>query len=240
MGAAGVIVPLVESAPSRPGPPSPRRCIRRRAAAPPAGHGRCSISPAMPGREPPDLAFGDDRDGERPEERRRDCRGAGCRRDLHRPRRSVAVPGDIPRSGPKHEPAMQVILGACRKAGKPCGLFTPSDHRRRAPAQGFQWVVLGNDQDSCCRPSRPRRCFAGGRTHSSTAPSPGHRHQPWHRPGDREGSARGGCGEDLLRRPGSEEGRQAGRQGRLSKVVRPSPSTSPRPDQRPRPRPAAT
>ncbi len=56
--------------------------------------------------------------------------------------------GVFPENGPKHERAVQSILAACRKAGKPCGLFTyhtavALDRLR----QGFQWMVLGNDQD---------------------------------------------------------------------------------------------
>ena len=56
--------------------------------------------------------------------------------------------GVFPDTGPKHEQAIQAIFAACRKAGRPCGLFTyhtvgALDRLR----QGFQFMVLGNDQD---------------------------------------------------------------------------------------------
>ena len=56
--------------------------------------------------------------------------------------------GTFPDNGPKFEQAVQSILTACRKAKKPCGLFTyhtaiALDRLR----QGFRWMVLGNDQD---------------------------------------------------------------------------------------------
>ncbi len=56
--------------------------------------------------------------------------------------------GTFPDFGPRHEAAVLAILAAARKAGKPCGIFTPyasvAAHRR---AQGFQWVVLADDQN---------------------------------------------------------------------------------------------
>jgi len=56
--------------------------------------------------------------------------------------------GAFPDLGAKHEQALQAILAACRKAGKPCGLFTfHSSHALDRLRQGFQWMVLGNDQD---------------------------------------------------------------------------------------------
>lgn len=63
--------------------------------------------------------------------------------------------GTFPDNGPKHESAMQAILTACRAAGTACGLFTPyatmaADRRQ----QGFQWVVLANDQDLLQGPSK--------------------------------------------------------------------------------------
>ena len=63
--------------------------------------------------------------------------------------------GTFPDNGPKHEAAMQAILAACRATGKACGLFTPyatmaADRRQ----QGFQWVVLANDQDLIQGPSK--------------------------------------------------------------------------------------
>src|SRR5215813_494790 len=56
--------------------------------------------------------------------------------------------GTFPDNGPAFEQALQAILAACRKAKTPCGLFTyhtaiALDRMR----QGFQWMVLGNDQD---------------------------------------------------------------------------------------------
>lgn len=61
----------------------------------------------------------------------------------------------FPDNGPKHEAAMQSVLAACRAAGKACGLFTiyataGADRRQ----QGFQWIVLANDQDLIQGPSK--------------------------------------------------------------------------------------
>lgn len=56
--------------------------------------------------------------------------------------------GTFPDFGPAHEDAVLAVQAACRKAGTPCGLFTPHAtfaHDRRR--QGFQWVVLGVDID---------------------------------------------------------------------------------------------
>jgi 2-keto-3-deoxy-L-rhamnonate aldolase RhmA/NAD(P)-dependent dehydrogenase (short-subunit alcohol dehydrogenase family) len=55
--------------------------------------------------------------------------------------------GTFPEFGPKHEAAVQSVLAAARAKGKTCGIFTPyasvaADRR----AQGFQWVVLSDDQ----------------------------------------------------------------------------------------------
>jgi 2-keto-3-deoxy-L-rhamnonate aldolase RhmA/NAD(P)-dependent dehydrogenase (short-subunit alcohol dehydrogenase family) len=56
--------------------------------------------------------------------------------------------GTFPETGPKHEAALQAILAACRKAGKPCGLFTfHTSQALERLRQGFQWMVLGNDED---------------------------------------------------------------------------------------------
>jgi 2-keto-3-deoxy-L-rhamnonate aldolase RhmA/NAD(P)-dependent dehydrogenase (short-subunit alcohol dehydrogenase family) len=56
--------------------------------------------------------------------------------------------GAFPDLGPKHEQALRAILAACRKVAKPCGLFTfHSSHALDRLRQGFQWMVLGNDQD---------------------------------------------------------------------------------------------
>src|SRR5439155_593892 len=56
--------------------------------------------------------------------------------------------GEFPEPGPKQEAALQAILAATRKAKKACGLFTL--HAASAVdrvRQGFQLVLLGNDQD---------------------------------------------------------------------------------------------
>ena len=72
--------------------------------------------------------------------------------------------GEFPEPGAKHEAAMQAILAACRKAKTPCGLFT--NHASFAVErmrQGFQFVLLGNDQDflqSAAKSTAMR--FAGG------------------------------------------------------------------------------
>lgn len=55
--------------------------------------------------------------------------------------------GTFPDFGPKHEAVVQAVLAAAKAAGKPCGIFTPSPTtaaERRS--QGFQWVVLSDDQ----------------------------------------------------------------------------------------------
>jgi 2-keto-3-deoxy-L-rhamnonate aldolase RhmA/NAD(P)-dependent dehydrogenase (short-subunit alcohol dehydrogenase family) len=72
--------------------------------------------------------------------------------------------GVFPDLGPKHEAALQTILAACRKSKTACGLFTfhasfAVDRMR----QGFQLVLLGNDQDfllSAAKSTTAR--FAGG------------------------------------------------------------------------------
>jgi 2-keto-3-deoxy-L-rhamnonate aldolase RhmA len=57
--------------------------------------------------------------------------------------------GVFPRTRPKHERAVQAILAACRKAKTPCGLYTPDMAAALDRAnQGFQWVVVGNDRDT--------------------------------------------------------------------------------------------
>ncbi len=72
--------------------------------------------------------------------------------------------GTFPDFGPKHEAAMQSVMQAAHKAGKPSGLFTlvetmAADRRR----QGFQMAVLAYDQDLVQSPSKARiRTFAGG------------------------------------------------------------------------------
>ena len=72
--------------------------------------------------------------------------------------------GTYPENGPRHEAAMQSVLATCRAAGKACGLFTPyatmgADRRQ----QGFQWVVLSNDQDLIQGPAKAAvRRFAQG------------------------------------------------------------------------------
>jgi len=55
--------------------------------------------------------------------------------------------GTFPEFGPAHEAAVQSVLSAAKAAGKTCGIFTPSHSvasERRA--QGFQWVILADDQ----------------------------------------------------------------------------------------------
>lgn len=72
--------------------------------------------------------------------------------------------GTFPDFGPRHEAAMQSVMQAAHKAGKPCGLFTlgetmAADRRR----QGFQMAVLAYDQDLVQSPSKARiRTYAGG------------------------------------------------------------------------------
>ena len=76
---------------------------------------------------------------------------------------SIAL-GTFPDNGPKFEQAVQSILAACRKAKTPCGLFTyhtaiALDRLR----QGFQWMVLGNDQDFLLSAAKANVArFAGG------------------------------------------------------------------------------
>jgi 2-keto-3-deoxy-L-rhamnonate aldolase RhmA/NAD(P)-dependent dehydrogenase (short-subunit alcohol dehydrogenase family) len=56
--------------------------------------------------------------------------------------------GVFPDLGPKHEAAMQAILNACRKSKTACGLFTfHATFALERMRQGFQLVLLGNDQD---------------------------------------------------------------------------------------------
>ena len=72
--------------------------------------------------------------------------------------------GVFPDLGPKHEAALLAILAAARKSKTACGLFTyhasfAVDRMR----QGFQWTILGNDQDfllSAAKSTTAR--FAGG------------------------------------------------------------------------------
>jgi 2-keto-3-deoxy-L-rhamnonate aldolase RhmA len=56
--------------------------------------------------------------------------------------------GTFPETGARHEAALEAILAACRKAGKPCGVFTfDSNEALERRRQGFQWTILGNDED---------------------------------------------------------------------------------------------
>jgi 2-keto-3-deoxy-L-rhamnonate aldolase RhmA/NAD(P)-dependent dehydrogenase (short-subunit alcohol dehydrogenase family) len=62
--------------------------------------------------------------------------------------------GTFPEFGPRHDAAVQSVLAAAKAAGKTCGIFTPyatiaADRR----AQGFQWVVLADDQSLVQSPS---------------------------------------------------------------------------------------
>ena len=72
--------------------------------------------------------------------------------------------GEFPDPGPKHEAALQAILAACRNANTACGLFTfhasfAIDRMR----QGFQLVLLGNDQDFLAGAAKSTMTrFAGG------------------------------------------------------------------------------
>ena len=72
--------------------------------------------------------------------------------------------GEFPDPGPRHEAALQAILAASRKAKTACGLFTlHASFAIERMRQGFQLVLLGNDQDfllNACRSSATR--FAGG------------------------------------------------------------------------------
>jgi 2-keto-3-deoxy-L-rhamnonate aldolase RhmA/NAD(P)-dependent dehydrogenase (short-subunit alcohol dehydrogenase family) len=72
--------------------------------------------------------------------------------------------GEFPDPGPKHEAALQAILAACRKSGTACGLFT--NHASFAVErmrQGFQLVLLGNDQDFLLAAAKSTAMqFAGG------------------------------------------------------------------------------
>ena len=76
--------------------------------------------------------------------------------------------GTFPDDGPVFEKAVQAILAACRKAKTPCGLFTyhtaiALDRLR----QGFQWMILGNDQDfllSAAKANVARFAGAGRKT----------------------------------------------------------------------------
>jgi len=54
--------------------------------------------------------------------------------------------GEFPAIGEGHARACAEILGACRRAGKPCGAFTFSPAMAKAfVAQGFQIVTLADD-----------------------------------------------------------------------------------------------
>ena len=72
--------------------------------------------------------------------------------------------GEFPDPGEKHEDAMQAILAACKKAGTPCGLFTNSAaHAVDRMRQGFQMVLLGNDLDFLLSASKSAATrYAGG------------------------------------------------------------------------------
>ncbi len=71
--------------------------------------------------------------------------------------------GTFPEFGPKHQEAIQKVREAALAAGKTAGIFTPhgamaADRR----AQGFQMVILANDQDLLQGPSKAQiNRFAG-------------------------------------------------------------------------------
>jgi 2-keto-3-deoxy-L-rhamnonate aldolase RhmA len=85
--------------------------------------------------------------------------------------------GTFPETGPKHEAALQAILAACRKAGKPCGLFTfDTGQALERLRQGFQWMILGNDEDFLLDDARrAAQAFGEGRDQADrkSAPPPG-------------------------------------------------------------------
>ncbi|WP_374652022.1 SDR family oxidoreductase [Dongia sp.] len=63
--------------------------------------------------------------------------------------------GTFPDFGPKHEAAVQSVLGAAKAAGKTCGIFTPyASFAVDRRAQGFQWVVLAYDQSLIQEPAK--------------------------------------------------------------------------------------
>jgi len=72
--------------------------------------------------------------------------------------------GEFPDPGPKHEAAIQAILAACRKAKTPCGLFTMhASFAVERMRQGFQLVLWGNDHDFLLSASKTTAAwFAGG------------------------------------------------------------------------------
>ncbi len=72
--------------------------------------------------------------------------------------------GEFPEPGPRHEPALQAILAACRKAKTACGLFTfHATNAVERMRQGFQLVLLGNDQDILLSAAKSTAThFAGG------------------------------------------------------------------------------
>jgi 2-keto-3-deoxy-L-rhamnonate aldolase RhmA/NAD(P)-dependent dehydrogenase (short-subunit alcohol dehydrogenase family) len=72
--------------------------------------------------------------------------------------------GEFPDPGPKHEAAIQTILAACRKAKTPCGLFTThASFAVERMRQGFQLVLWGNDHDFLLTASKANAAwFAGG------------------------------------------------------------------------------
>lgn len=69
----------------------------------------------------------------------------------------------FPDFGPKHQAAVDTVKTACKSAKKPCGIFTPyasmaADRR----AQGFQMVALTYDQDLVQAPSKAAiKLFSG-------------------------------------------------------------------------------
>jgi 2-dehydro-3-deoxyglucarate aldolase/4-hydroxy-2-oxoheptanedioate aldolase len=55
--------------------------------------------------------------------------------------------GTFPKGGEIQEAAVQKILAACRDAGIACGLYTATpEQAAQRKAEGFQLVVVGNDQ----------------------------------------------------------------------------------------------
>jgi 2-keto-3-deoxy-L-rhamnonate aldolase RhmA/NAD(P)-dependent dehydrogenase (short-subunit alcohol dehydrogenase family) len=71
--------------------------------------------------------------------------------------------GEFPDPGPKHEAAIQTILAACRKAKTPCGLFTfHASFAVERMRQGFQLVLWGNDHDFLMSASKMNAAWFAG------------------------------------------------------------------------------
>ena len=144
-GAEGVIVPLVESCRRRRRRPRPQATIRRRAFAPAAAFRPLWRDDYMANAADDDHGRRHDRDAEKHPPMLKHHRHGEERHRLHRRRRSGLSLGWRPAASRINAPA-RANLKACRKAGKPCGLFTFGGAAAATKiAEGYALTVVHND-----------------------------------------------------------------------------------------------